>query len=135
MSKLLTTGQLIEKIKVGEIAELEEDKHIPKKYGPSYCHVFKNQDGDIRWCKKDGSLPSSSPLELHGHVIMWKWRILPNYVSFEEAIKALKNNKKIIFHTFNTKFVFELDSFVEGLECFSWIDLIEGKWTIEGDFN
>lgn len=95
MNEWISTGRLIDKLKVGEIAELEPNKHIPLKYGPSYNHVTKTADGDIKWCKGDGGLPSLSPIQIYGHVITWKWRILPKFVSFPEALKAYQDGEFI----------------------------------------
>ncbi|MCR1833091.1 hypothetical protein NSA56_01605 [Oceanobacillus caeni] len=137
MSELLTTGQMIDRLKVGEVAELEKDKRIPTNYGPSYCYVSKFGDGDIRWCKEDGTLPSSSPLSIYGHVLTWKWRILPNYVSFEEAMKALKEGKTVVLHkgTFPEITVFKHWFKLETREEITFSDLFNGKWTIAGESN
>ncbi|WP_077623818.1 hypothetical protein [Sediminibacillus massiliensis] len=136
MREWLTTGEMIDRLKVGERAELESAKCIPSNYGPSYKHVIKKEDGDIRWCKNDGSLPSPSPLQIFGHVLTWKWRILPNYVSFEEAVRALKDGKRVALwnertNEFLTSFNKSISiQFLEGtgLSFDKWIN---GKWTIE----
>ncbi|RFA36217.1 hypothetical protein CAI16_05345 [Virgibacillus dokdonensis] len=111
MTKWLTTGEMIDQLKVGEIAELEEGKRIPKKYGLSYSHVRKTKEGDVKWCKKDGSLPSSSPIEIYGHVITWKWRILPNYINFNEAMEALKQGRRAAFIKDKYQYTFRPESF------------------------
>ncbi|KNE22464.1 hypothetical protein [Virgibacillus pantothenticus] len=139
MTKWLTTGEMIDQLKVGEIAELEEGKGIPKKYGLSYSHVCKTKEGDIKWCKKDRSLPSSSPIEIYGHVITWKWRILPNYVTFYEAMKAHQERKTVTYHhDEDLKYTFVCESEPYQFESLYYDsinlhELIDGKWTIEND--
>ncbi|KYC92243.1 hypothetical protein B4102_3784 [Heyndrickxia sporothermodurans] len=75
MNEWITTSQLIDRLRIGQIAELEEGKRIPTKFGPSYKHLTKSVDGDLRWCKDDGSMLSSSPLQIYGHMAAGKWAI------------------------------------------------------------
>lgn len=134
MSNWLTTGQMIDQLKVGEVAELEEDKCIPTKFGPSYRHLTKLEDGDIKWCKSDGSIPSSTPLQIHGHVITWKWRILPKFVSFDEAIKAYENGLLIESYLGNSEEPWAGYSKKATMEqTITFKEILEGKWLIKED--
>nr|QRZ17583.1 hypothetical protein JUJ52_17725 [Virgibacillus sp. AGTR] len=66
-------------------------------------------------------------------MINWEWRILPNYVSFEEAMEALNKGKITHFHPFHNQSVtVHPDANLQGwIETYTWKDLITGKWTIE----
>jgi hypothetical protein len=90
MSEWLTTGQIIDRLKVGEIAQVQEK--IKKEY------VTKT-DASYFWCDKNGwILDSGEIFYLNDVISKMKWRILPKYVSFEEAMKALKVGKTVYCH-------------------------------------
>lgn len=81
MSEWLTTGQMIDKLEVGEIAE-----------GSTHWEVKRLPDGRIV------ELNSGDTFGLDVSFLNEQWRILPNFVSFEEAMKALKEGKPVYCH-------------------------------------
>ncbi|MFS0643866.1 hypothetical protein [Siminovitchia sp. 179-K 8D1 HS] len=119
----LTTGEMIDKLQVGEVAE-----------SSNHDKVTKSKDGGICFTS------SGMNLILNTHFTNLRWRILPNFVSFEEAMKAIVKGKKVKFHIDNGK-NFEIDHFSVGvmridatpLGKFSLQTLYNGKWAIEGD--
>ncbi|GGN64416.1 hypothetical protein [Oceanobacillus indicireducens] len=135
MSELLTTGEMIDRLKVGQLAEVEKKAQIPKDYWRSYKHVTKIPNGDIKWCTETGTISPSEPLILYGHTVNWIWRILPSYVSFEEAMQALKEGKMVKLHRNNNLdvTVFRKWYRLETREDVTFDDLFNGKWTIEED--
>lgn len=142
MSEFLTTGQMIDRLRVGGTAELSEKHQIPKEHGKSYKKVTKAADGDIVWMSDTGLVDLGRPLVLFGHTVNWKWRILPNYVSFEEAMKSLKDGGSATLHNGNIQYKFvAVECIAETLEHYKdvgadfleWRDLFRGKWTIENE--
>lgn len=81
MSEWLTTGQMIDRLKVGEIAE---DKNGDK--------IFIEKDGSLR------TLPNHQIVTMSDYTMLSKWRILPKYVTFSEAMKAIEEGKNVICH-------------------------------------
>jgi len=65
-----------------------------------------------------------------------KWRILPEYVSFDEAMKSLKEDKTVFYHI-NNGHCIEVNNytnvgiFEEGGITFK--EMILGNWTVEGE--
>ncbi|UYL93804.1 hypothetical protein NIIg97_gp63 [Geobacillus phage vB_GthS_NIIg9.7] len=91
MSEWLTTGEMIDRLKVGEVAECVNE---------NYKVMFKATEGLV-YVDDDGK--TKKKLGLDGRFIIansvlknqLRWRILPRYVSFEEAMKALMNGKTV----------------------------------------
>jgi hypothetical protein len=130
MSEWLTTGQMIDRLKVGEVAIPDDEK---------YLAVKRTKDGFI-WVDRDTHEQSKihqDYFKIHCYTIRLKWRILPRYVSFEEAMKALREGKKVRFHVREGKSIpFTSQSYLENIYSvhgcsLSWEYLLEGKWTIE----
>lgn len=129
MSEWLTTGQMIDRLKVGEVS-----------YNMDGHYVKKNENGSLVYCDKNGIPRSnfgSSVVFLNGFFLSAKWRILPKYVTFEEAMKALKDGKKVRFHVRDRDVIWwDIDLYEERLfewfkdECLTYKDLLEGKWQI-----
>ncbi|MED5042516.1 hypothetical protein P9848_11210 [Geobacillus stearothermophilus] len=85
MSELLTTGQMIDRLKPGEVAECvnaEAEKLESKR-------VKINDSGNLQY------------LDGYGFIVTEfmrtkaKWRILPRYVTFDRAMKALAEGKTV----------------------------------------
>ncbi|MBP1971604.1 hypothetical protein J2Z83_003755 [Virgibacillus natechei] len=119
----LTTGEMIDKLKVGEVAEnVNGTMQITKKPSGEFVHIDHPQGAMI----------------VNERVSNTKWFILPNYVSFEEAMTALDNGK-IVRISFSGTLVkvsqfLSLKGIQEALgEPVGLLDLIDGKWTIEED--
>ena len=120
MSELLTTGQMIDQLKIGEVAESKNQRAY---YDNCQLIVENKLTGE----KKPFTIwiGDKSP----------KWRILPYYVSFEEAYKAGKQGKTINFHADNGV-VHTIEHFDDSLDenrlsSYSLRELIEGNWSIE----
>lgn len=123
MSELLTTGQMIDQLRVGQIAV--------DKLGNE---IFMEKDNSLR------TLPNLEIVTLTDFTMLSKWRILPipNYVSFEKAMKSLKDGKRVSF-TYKNESDLEETIFIEphyGAKSslrrdIDWIDLFNTKWTIE----
>lgn len=133
MGELLTTGQMIDQLRVAEIAELSVKHQIPKEHGKSYKKVTKTANGDIVWMSDTGVVDLGKPLILYGHTVNWEWRILPNYVFFEKAMKALKDGKRVTFHAGEEKYQITSSWCLvnDWVNQFNWNDLMENTWTIE----
>lgn len=128
---------MIDRLKVGEVAELEDRYKI--KSEQAFHYLTKEEDGDIKWCDREVENVSGPPLMMYGEVVQWKWRILPNYVSFGEAMEA-NRTKKVFFHglkgdaqpiecNLRNLHIRRLGSLQ--IEKYSLHSLVEGYWTIE----
>lgn len=126
MSEWLTTGQMIDALKVGEIAETNEQADFVYR-------VKKAESGSIMYLDDKGEL--SRFLVIRDSIAKLKWRILPKYVSFEEAMKALKEGKFVHFHkNINTTLsMIKWDSMNWFSDCM-WEELLDGTFYIEGDY-
>lgn len=127
MSEWLTTGEMIDRLKVGEVAECIDANEFFSKAN----QVTKAESGGLVWV--DEFLRSR--VYLASAVINAKWRILPKYVSFEGAISAMKEGKKVTFHDGDKKTTIGEGGSMDWTRRFSWRKLINGKWTIEDDSN
>lgn len=137
MSEWLTTGQMIDRLEFGEVAENENGGKVSKSIhggiGPIDCPT-KN-------------------ITMSGGVVELKWRILPKYVPFEEAMKALQEGKTVryklekpeeefCYRIMGGDFYYQNilrgdDAFIQahptGGIGIRGIAITNGKWTIEGD--
>ena len=123
MSKFITTGEMIDRLKVGEVAET---------YGG--FKVMKHKGGSITWIY-DGHDPHNY-LKINMVALDFKWRILPKYVSFDEAIKFLKEDKTLIYHI-NNSYCIEVNNYTN-LGIFedsgvTFKEMILGNWTVKGE--
>ncbi|WP_077621533.1 hypothetical protein [Sediminibacillus massiliensis] len=135
MDELLTTGQMIDRLKEGEIAECvnvpeREDLTENKKRVVKRSRVFLWKDGlefKITTFISDEA----------------RWRILPNYVSFEEAKAALEHGKHVVCEFLDRRYEYYLNGSKVCSQAgskadvanFNWFELwdqiFEGKWTIK----
>lgn len=143
----LTTGQMIDRLKVGDVAELKFDENVPYSKESAIEHYVTNQDG-IRWCVDAEGKDVNGRFVLADCALNYKWRILPNYVSFEEAMKALKEGKTVSLRKvgnslgnaeYNDKITYEEAdknalSYTK-LNGHSLLQLVDGAWSIEDDTN
>jgi hypothetical protein len=115
MSEWLTTGEMIDRLKVGEVA-------IPDQ--KEYLAVKRTKDGFI-WVDRNTYEQSKihrDYFKINCYTVELKWRILPRYVSFDEAMKALMNGKTVWLWLGDKK------------EAGYYIDRKSGKlWAIAGD--
>ena len=122
MTKLLTTGEMIDTLQVGEVAETQDG-----------FKVTKRSSGAITWTH-DGD-DSHNYLKINIVALDFKWRILPCYVSFDEAMEALKEGKPVALHRYSMpeKTIFRHWYKLETRNDLTFSDLFNGNWTIEGD--
>lgn len=121
MIEWLTTGQMIDRLKVGQEAKSNNRYDL---------HIIKTSQGIEHVNTCDGkylrmNIPSPETL---------LWRIQPVQVTLEEAMKALDEGKKI-WCEYNGKkdwFSKVLD-FSQREVAPSFDEILYGKWTIEGD--
>jgi hypothetical protein len=135
MSEWLTTGQMIDRLKVGEVAESKS---------MSWRGVIVNSK---RVIKDNGVIrfeDSDEILSLNAQIMDSQWSILPKYVSFEEAKVAYENGKIIGLHNDNSERVtyfkkvnnehlysFNKENWSFSFVSLTWREILEGKWTIE----
>ena len=134
MSELLTTGQIIDRLKVGEVAESVE----MASFDNFVYRVKKTESGSIM--ALDSNLKMTGHhIPMQGDIVNLKWRIQPNYVSFEKAMKALREGKKVELHIDGRSELYIEDYLdpdpinVFNLGDCTFKELIEGSWTIEGE--
>ncbi|WP_085521388.1 hypothetical protein [Tuberibacillus sp. Marseille-P3662] len=130
MTEFLTTGQMVDRLKVLDVAKGISgiDGHIQ--------YLTLRNDGVITDCDRDGNEYGESPelMILNRNMRNKRWRILPRYVSFEEAMKAIGEGKTVKFHESPSKEII-VDQYVclgifeeDGI---AFRDLFDGQWTIE----
>lgn len=128
MSEWLTTGQMVDKLEAGMNAI-------------SNCGEMKVEHEDSR-LQFYNTRTGSEYAYFHAGIQKSKWRILPKYVSFEEAMRAYEKGYDLIFHDGDGK-AFPLNNHEVNMVrlektpigVFSLKSLYKGKWTIEGDPN
>jgi hypothetical protein len=137
MSEFLTTGQMIDRLKIGEVA-------VPNN--KEYLAVKRIEDGFI-WVDRNTHEQSKihqDYFRIDRYTLDIKWSILPKYVSFEEAKVAYENGKIIGLHNDNSEKViwfkkvnnkhlysFNKENWSFSFVSLTWRDILEGKWTIE----
>lgn len=123
---------MIDRLKVGEIAESEGHKWRVKRFKGGIIYV--NDCGEIRG-GKGKRIPH---FELNSdRVLGEKWRILPQYISFEEAMEESKKGKTVRLHNKRLGDVvlddeqacFELKH--HEISDYSLRELINGNWSVE----
>ena len=126
MSKLLTTGEMIDTLKAEEsaLAYTFEGHEIPR------MKITKNDTHSIM------IIQPWKVLDINGFTIALKWRILPKYVSFDEAMKFLKEDKTLIYHI-NNSYCIEVNNYTN-LGIFedsgvTFKEMILGNWTVKGE--
>ncbi|WP_313429608.1 hypothetical protein [Siminovitchia terrae] len=131
MSEWLTTGQMVDRLQVGEVAESDDGK-LTAKWNEYDKIVFNNTS--------NGGGRNS----LHLYDLGRRWRILPKFVSFDDAMKAHEAGKVVFYHGHID--VVELwDKLLPDqkhirvsstdLGDYSLLGMWKGKWTIEDDSN
>lgn len=122
----LTTGQMIDRLKVGEVAERKFDNQA--SCSDRFTMVKLNEQGSLM--AYDSNDDEWELTNLYGYLIESKWRILPKYVTFEEAIKAMQEGKMVYFHEGNSRINAHEELTLSWFKKYEWQDLICGKWTI-----
>jgi hypothetical protein len=134
MSEWLTTGEMIDRLKVGEVAEAVSG--MVKGWKVEKLPADENFGERIVW--RDVLGVDRNVIQLNENVINAKWRILPKYVSFEEAMKALMNGKTVWLWQGDEKVGYYIDRKSGKLwaiagDCTAPVEKIYfgEKWTIE----
>ena len=126
--RMLSTGEMIDSLKRGEVAECVEVPH-----GQSLLGEQLEYNG-LTLCYKG----SEMEFQVNNFTKKMKWRILPQYVTFEEAKKAYEEGKTIKCE-YPGKFdgVIYCETFnkrePEDVEALSMYMITEGKWSVEDD--
>lgn len=118
MSEWLSTGEIIEYLKDGEIAEIE---------GGTIQII--NDNGHFKYANNDyRDYFRITPMTKNG-----KWRILPNYISFKEAMKAIDEGNTVVLHRNGRQYqVARHCGFIQlSNRGLMWQHLVEGNWSIE----
>ncbi|OLN21424.1 hypothetical protein BTO30_15010 [Domibacillus antri] len=123
MSEWLTTGQMIDRILEGEVARNTLGQRVKI-----------HSSGALVWFDND------QMVDLNKRTVMERWQILPNYVSFEVAMEALKEGNDVTFHPEGQpkKKITPPQFILLRMECieigkYSLSNLINGKWSIVED--
>lgn len=122
MDEILTTGQLIDRLKAWEVAMIVEDPN-----GMVEGQKIYNDGHKFLWVR------GNSLFNIHDGTRCLKWRILPKliqYATFKEAINAYFDGKEIILHNdfgCQTHFIDNGTGFKVKLE---FVDYINGKWEV-----
>lgn len=120
MTEWLTIGQVIDRLKVGEVAESSQGDTL----------FWDDDTEDLVIVSSIGR----EYLTLEQSMTTIKWRIKPNYVSFEEALQAYKNGDTITCYHGKD---FDGKTFVESFSIRGSNDeldmdmIVNGKWVIE----
>lgn len=129
MNKNITTGQLVDKLKVGETAQCVSSS-IEDWYG---SHVTAKQHS-WNWTLKNGE---SEEFYLSEAVKECTWRILPKFVHYLDAAKALKDGHTVRCYPEEDENYIEfneadtVESVGYSWNLITWGELLGGKWTIE----
>jgi len=115
MSELLTTGQMIDRLKPGEVAESKNRK----AYYDSNCQLIV--ESKLTGEKEPFTIWSGDKSPI--------WRILPKYVSFEEAMKAYAEGKTIRSYYNGESKTYNINDF--DVLTINVERIRNGKWTIE----
>ena len=119
MTKLLTTGEMIDTLKVGEVVE--------GVIGGSYSgtRLRMTDHHEIVYVRGKSNVRNNF-FELSSFSHNAKWCILPNYVSFDEAMEAFYEGKTITMGAFS--FCISNPHSLCGLEL---TDIHSDNWMIE----
>jgi len=124
----LTTGQMIDGLKVGEIAEgIGEFGNLGKRK----VEVINTANDGIRFLHENGE---GKAIRISETLLKLKWRILPNFVSFIEAMNALSQGKTVTYHDNHKEgYTFDLKAewSLEEAAGYTLNDLFKSRWTIE----
>ena len=123
MTKLLTTGEMIDTLQVGEVAVGVDGYYQETKLRMTDHHEIVYARGK--------SSSANNFFELNAFSHKAKWRILPRYVSLDEAMEAFHSGATItIVDSFGGKHSFCISE-VYGLVGLKITDIHSDNWTIE----
>ncbi len=118
MTESLTTGEMLDTIKVGDWA-------VSDGMG-GYIKVTKNSNGEIVH-------DCGGNLSIGAGVVDKLWTILPKYISFYEAMAAVNEGKTVVYHRDNGSKAY-FNRFGKGhVGRTSFGELANGNWSIFGN--
>jgi hypothetical protein len=123
----ITTGQMIDQLKMNHVAESNYENcktFVIKKEHGYFMHVNEQKLEDGLGLPFQITVPA---------IIKAKWRILPKFVTLEEAKKAFEEGKIIGWHLEGDRtlnFCRDNDELTDPMTI-KIKRLFEGKWTIE----
>jgi len=120
MAKLLTTGEMIDTLQVGEVAVGVDGYYQETRLRMTDHHEIVYVIG------KSSSAKYFFELNAFSHKA--KWRILPRYVSLNEAMEAFYEGKTITIGAFS--FCISDPHSLGGLEL---TDIHSSNWTVESE--
>lgn len=116
---LYSTGEMIDLLQVGEVAETDDQE----------MRVVKCESGHIKDTKDEKFV------FLNNAIVKSKWRIIPKEVSFEEAKEALRVGKIVKCELPISKRVSTYtpngDVISYSGDSITWEQIFKGKWTIQ----
>lgn len=112
MNKTYSTGEIIDKLKPGQTA-------ICENWSTPTREIRINSDGNIVW--SDGVI-----FILTAAVLKAKWRLLPQHVTFEEAIQAYKEGKTVECEWSDRTYTYSQ----EKVSSVLWYEILDGNWSI-----
>ena len=128
MNEWMTTGEMIDRLRVGQVAEPND---------PMYSRVKNFGDDGLRWVDSDKEVSKAwfESFRLTNHINTLKWKIISEYVTFEKAMLALKNGDDVTCYVDEQGYV-EFNKHSELIELhhewsfISFLDLINGNWIV-----
>ncbi|MGK4040823.1 hypothetical protein AB0Y20_00880 [Heyndrickxia oleronia] len=119
----LTTGQMIDQLKIGEVAEDEN----------GWCVAFDEERVLRFYSSRDEIDGKGTKYWISNEDTNAKWRIIPKFVSFEKAIRAFKEGKLIKSWTDNDYEIHYGEYLLNNLteETITFNEILNAKWTIE----
>lgn len=124
MSALLTTGKMVDKLKVGQVAELIDDLGT----GGEERYVLKTVDGLI-WCNDPKGNKKGNYVTIACNLYDYKWKLLPHFVSFQEALQALKEGRTVVSYVDGIRYDrYNIEDNEKSIELF---EIFECPWVIE----
>ena len=122
MGELLTTGEMIDRLKVGEVAEVA-NKPFEQLETKGKTVAYDQQC--IKW------QDSFQELFINSYTTKLMWTIRPKYVSFEEAMKAVSEGKTAVMHRWGKQKTYFNKDGAGAKVKYEFNELLNGKWTIE----
>ncbi|AKM19815.1 hypothetical protein GARCT_02564 [Geobacillus sp. 12AMOR1] len=119
MSEWLTTWEMLSRLKDGEIAVSDDEKVRVGKFGETIYYQVDRYGNYL--CQ----------ITLTSSFVDRRWRILPRYVSFEEAMKAYAEGKTIRSYCNGESKTYNINDF--DVLTINVERIRSGKWTIEED--
>jgi hypothetical protein len=120
----LTLGQVIDQLEMGEIATSNKGNTV--KYDVNGTLVYINES--------ESTATEQKVVIISGYSQADNWKIQPLFVSFDEAMDALKDGKIVGFFKDGYRFIFKKENEFTLSEMaqagITFSDLLAGNWSI-----